>query len=250
MVLMHPVGSTWRIWEPVLPALEARFDIIALDLPGFGESPPLPEAPTVPALAEAVAGEMDRLGIATAHLVGNSTGGWVAAELAKAGRARTLTAISPAGMATRGEQRFESASMLVSRLLAQALAPVVGPLSRFPPMRLLGSQMFARPRRIPADQAAHATRAYARSPSFNAVRRYITSHNAEGLDAIGCPVTIVWGTKDRLLRPRQAQRWVDAIPGARLVELEGLGHAPMSDDPDVVAKTIIESATSGRPGAG
>jgi pimeloyl-ACP methyl ester carboxylesterase len=245
MLLVHPLGSYWRIWEPVLPALEERFDVIAIDLPGFGESAPLRagETPTVPALAAAVAEEMDRLGLETAHLVGNSIGGWTVLELAKLGRAATATAISPAGMTTDSERRYEVRSLRAARIGARVLAPVAGPLSRLRLLQLASWQMFARPlRRTPEVQAA-ATRAYASAPAFDEACEWLHSHRPEGLDGIGCPVTIVWGTKDRLTHPRQARRWVDAIPGARLVELPGLGHAPMSDDPELVAATIVEAAT-------
>jgi len=249
MVLVHPLGSQWRIWEPVLPALEQRFDVVAVDMPGFGESPPLPagEIPSVPALASAVAEEMDRLGLQTAHLVGNSIGGWTVLELAKLGRASTVTAISPAGMATDGERRYEATSLVISRVLARAMAPAAGVLTRSSLVRRLAWQNFARPTQVSPQQAAVAIRAYARSPAFPAARRWLNSHAPENLDRIHCPVTIAWGTKDRLIHPRQAQRWVDAIPGARLVELPGLGHAPMSDDPELVAATIVEAATGPRP---
>jgi pimeloyl-ACP methyl ester carboxylesterase len=252
MVLVHPLGGQWRLWEPVLPALEERFDVIAVDLPGFGESPPLPAGrePTVPALAVALAEEMDRLGLERAHLVGNSIGGWVSIEVARLGRASTVTAIAPAGMATNSERRYEAVSLLISRVGARALAPAIGVLARSRMVRRLSWQMFARPTQVSPEQLAEATRGYARSPAFPGARRWLNSHGPERLDQIRCPVTIAWGTKDRLIHPRQAQRWVDAIADARLVELPGLGHAPMSDDPDLVARTIIDSATPDRPGAG
>src|SRR3954469_25662697 len=78
MVLLHGLGLTWRSWRPVLPALEARHDVIALDLPGFGASAPLERGvrPTPRALTDAVAEELDRLGLDAPIVVGNSLGGW------------------------------------------------------------------------------------------------------------------------------------------------------------------------------
>jgi pimeloyl-ACP methyl ester carboxylesterase len=133
--------------------------------------------------------------------------------------------------------------------LARAMAPVAGVLMRPSLVRRLSWQMFARPTQLSPEQAATATKAYAGSPAFPAARRWLNSHAPEDLDQIRCPVTIAWGTKDRLIHPRQAERWVDAITAARLVELPGLGHAPMSDDPELVAETIIEAASE-RSGAG
>lgn len=84
LVLLHGIGSSRRAWDPVIPALAERFDVIAVDLPGFGDSEPLPPGvePRPTALAAAVAGLLDDLGITTPHVAGNSLGGWVALELA------------------------------------------------------------------------------------------------------------------------------------------------------------------------
>src|SRR5680860_518316 len=100
LVLIHGLGHTWRGWKPMLVQLERRFDVLALDLPGFGKSAPLPaEVDSTPeALADAVERAMIGAGFDSAHLAGNSLGGWIAFELARRGRARTVTAISPAGL--------------------------------------------------------------------------------------------------------------------------------------------------------
>src|ERR1051326_2073791 len=88
LVLLHGLGSSRRAWDPVLPALTTRFDVIAVDLPGFGDSAPLNERAigersevSPAALAQSVADLLDDLGISLPHLAGNSLGGWVALEL-------------------------------------------------------------------------------------------------------------------------------------------------------------------------
>src|SRR2546425_11189672 len=104
LLLVHP---TWRAWLPVISALSARHDVVGVDLPGFGGSAPLPHgvAPSVPTLAAAVEEQLDRLGWETAHVAGNSMGGWVALELARGGRARTGVAIAPMGLGTDSQNR-------------------------------------------------------------------------------------------------------------------------------------------------
>ena len=89
IVLLHGIGGELCVWEPVLDALAERLDVIAVDLPGFGQSPPLPDGmtPTPRRSRRSVAGLMDELGIASAHLAGNSLGGWLALELGKTERA-------------------------------------------------------------------------------------------------------------------------------------------------------------------
>jgi pimeloyl-ACP methyl ester carboxylesterase len=97
LVLVHGLGLSWRSWQPVLGALEAGHDVVAIDLPGFGESPPLSDgaAPTPSRLADAVESELNRLGFEAPALVGNSLGGWIALELARRRRAASAVVISP-----------------------------------------------------------------------------------------------------------------------------------------------------------
>jgi pimeloyl-ACP methyl ester carboxylesterase len=117
----------WRVWLPVLDALgEAGFQTIAADVPGFGGSPDLSSdrAPTIQALAQAVASFLDELGLQRAHLVGNSMGGGIALELARAGRASSVTAISPVGLWTPRELRFCQHSLRLT-LAAVRTAPAL-----------------------------------------------------------------------------------------------------------------------------
>jgi pimeloyl-ACP methyl ester carboxylesterase len=113
LVLIHGIGSFFQVWEPVLPALEAEREVIAIDLPGFGASAVLDggREPHPVALAAAVAAFLDELGLADAHIAGNSLGGWVALELAKLGRARSVCALSPAGFWNRAERTYATLSL-------------------------------------------------------------------------------------------------------------------------------------------
>ena len=100
LVLLHGIGGEACVWDPVIDALAAHHDVLALDLPGFGRSAPLPDgvAPTPEALAAAVARRLQAEGLSDAHVAGNSLGGWIALELAKAGHARSVTGLCPAGL--------------------------------------------------------------------------------------------------------------------------------------------------------
>src|SRR4051794_17012519 len=94
-LLIHGLGGEACVWEPVLGALEQHHEVIAIDLPGFGRPPALPPeiVPTPHALAAAVATFLDELGLDTVHVAGNSLGGWIALELAAAGRARSVVGL-------------------------------------------------------------------------------------------------------------------------------------------------------------
>lgn len=247
LVLVHGIGSTWRVWTPVLPALEAERDVLAIDLPGFGESPRLPEdlEADVDALATGAEAEMDSAGFETAHVAGNSLGGWVALELARRGRARSVVALSPAGMWSPRERSYAEAALRFQYRTARAIAPHAERLTRIAPIRtLLFSGVCARPWRTDPAEAAYAIEALARSDFLPTLEAVLPTRPRE-LGTIRPPVTIAWGTRDTLLLPRQGPRFIREIPDAALVELPGLGHVPMPDDPDLVARTILEG-TGGR----
>ncbi len=252
LVLVHGIGSSWRAFKPILGELERRHDVLALSMPGFGDSPPLAEEPTAAALATAVEAQMDGAGFESAHLVGNSLGGWVVAELARRGRARSMVGLSPLGLATARERAFARRSLRSTRALAERLAPHADLLMRFAALRAATfAQVCARGWKLEPEEAAYALRTLANSPSFSDTLTWMTGEGrtAEGLTDLRTPALIGWGTRDMLLPVRQASRWTALIPGAELRELRGLGHLPMIDDPDLVARTILDFTARAAPRA-
>ena len=242
LVLIHGLGDSWNTWLPVLDALERRHRVLALDLPGFGDAPPLPAgvAPTVSALADHVEREMDAAGFETAHLAGNSMGGWISLELARRGRARSVVALSPAGAGTRRENAYSRRLFGVARAVTVPLAPVADAVARPALLRaILFGAFFARPTRLDPAEAAHRLRRFVRAPGFHATRDWLFSHRASGLHEVTCPVAVAWGSRDLVLLPRQAARFIAQMPHARLIRLAGLGHVPMPDDPGQVAQVIL-----------
>ena len=97
MVLVHGVTDTWRSWDLVLPTLERSHDVLAPTLAGHAGGPELPAEITPETLAEGVERQMDEAGFETAHIAGNSLGGFVALQLAARGRAKSVVALAPAG---------------------------------------------------------------------------------------------------------------------------------------------------------
>ena len=185
---------------------------------------------------------MDAAGIARPHLVGNSLGGWIAAELAVRGRARSVVAFSPAGLHTPRERRYSVALLNSSYEAAQRLAPYADRLCASAAGRRLAFGMVAaRPERLQPEAAAYQVRVFAASQSFPETLRWVAEgHQPTGLDRIECPFRVVWGTRDLLLPRRQGPRWERLVPGAELVDLPRLGHTPMSDDPELCAAKILE----------
>jgi pimeloyl-ACP methyl ester carboxylesterase len=247
LLLLHGIGSRWEVWRPVLAELEAAREVIAVDLPGFGASPMPPPgtAPGASSLARLVCDFLDGLGLEAPHAAGNSLGGWVALELAKRGRARTATGLSPAGFHNAREAVFQRGTMGATVRVARLAAPIAGTLVG-PPLarRLFFAQLAAHPERIPQADAVEHLRAFARAPWFDETLKAINAEHFDGGHQIEAPVMIVWGEHDHLLLPRQAPRAVSAIPGARLVMLRGCGHVPTYDDPTQVAGVLLQGSAA------
>jgi pimeloyl-ACP methyl ester carboxylesterase len=246
LVLIHGLGSHHQVWQPVIDRLARERDVLAVDLPGFGGSAPLPDGapPSADAMAGAVAGLMDDIGWDTAHIAGNSLGGWTALELAKRGRARSVAAIGPAGFGTPGEQRFSVASLRLTHRVSSLLygaAPTV--FATGAARRALMGQVFYRADRMPVAAAVAAVRNFADSPGVQRTLDWLEVTQFRGGEQIDAPVTMIWGDREALLprRRRQAARSIRAVPGARLVWLRGCGHTPTYDDPPQVAQAILEA---------
>jgi pimeloyl-ACP methyl ester carboxylesterase len=241
IILLHPLGAELVVWEPVLGRLAAERDVIALDMPGFGASPPLPDGtpPTPQALAAAVARFLDEIGIERAHIAGNSLGGWVALELARAGRALSVAALSSAGLWARPLGMRPGPDL---RRAGRALLPALSALVRTRRGRhalLRGS--VGHPERVPPRAAVRLVRAYVTAPAYEAANTAMRASIFSGAEEISVPVTLAWGQLDRLVRPPRA------IPaGWETRMLVDCGHIPTWDDPDRVAGVLLETSARAR----
>jgi pimeloyl-ACP methyl ester carboxylesterase len=129
LLLLHGIGSTHDDFVALRPQLDARFRVLAPDLPGHGHSGPLPCRPTIAAIADAVVADLDRMGVDEVHVLGNSIGARIALELAARGRARSVVAISPSGLNTPAERLHQGTLMSTNRLLLRRLRPLIPALA-------------------------------------------------------------------------------------------------------------------------
>ncbi len=246
LVLLHPLGSSRHVWDPVRERLAGQFDVVAVDLPGFGESPPLPAQtePTPAALALAVADTLDGLGIRRPHVVGNSLGGWIALELAKVRPVASITLLSPAGLWRRRTPLYPRVSLALSRWLTRHAEPVLRRLVGHAAGRVLVlGQTHGRPIRMSTERARAAVHALATSPGFDAAFTATLRRSYTPGPAIDVPVTVAFGGRDILLLARQSRRLDLLPPHTRQAHLPGCGHIPVADDPAAVAELIERTAT-------
>ncbi|MFD8510395.1 alpha/beta fold hydrolase [Streptomyces antimycoticus] len=245
LVLLHGIGHHWQAWEPVLDILAVEREVIAVDLPGFGASDALPDG--IPydldGVIRVLGALFETLGVKRPDVAGNSLGGLLALELGRLGLVRSVTALSPAQFWNEAERRYAFGVLSVMRAGARALPPpLVAWLARGAAGRAaLTGAIYARPaRRSPAAVVAE-TRAMREAVGFDAT---LAAGNSELFthDIPDIPVTIAWGSRDRVLPRRQGVRAKRVIPGARLVRLPGCGHVPMNDDPALVARVILDGS--------
>jgi pimeloyl-ACP methyl ester carboxylesterase len=235
LVLLHGIGMSKEVWRPVVPRLAREREVIAVDLPGFGASPPGPR--TVAGLADAVDAFIASLGLERPHVAGNSLGGGVALLLGARDRARTVCAISPIGFAAGREGAYTRALLVATRLLAPATPLLAGPRAA---RVITCAYIAARPWRIPREDVLQWGRATARAPAYWPLLRADWT-----IEAPVCPATVAWGERDRLLPfGRQAPRARRRLPAARHVVLRGCGHVPTWDDPAQVARVLVEASAS------
>jgi pimeloyl-ACP methyl ester carboxylesterase len=249
MVLLHGFTNDWQAWRPVIPALEERFAVFAPTLPGhFGGEPfdggrPL----SIGVLTDMLERQLDARGMEKAHLVGNSFGGWLSLELAVRGRALSVTGLCPAGgweagsRAERATYRFFWRTMRTVRLSR----PFLRTIASRPRMRAIAFRdMVAHPAQLSGEAALAAMEAV----SGCAIAGDLLAASKEGtlfgeLGPIECPVTIAVATKDRLLKgPGYFTKLRRLLPDANWTTLDGLGHIPMTDDPDLVVEVILSTA--------
>lgn len=243
LVLLHGATLTWRSWLPILDELSAVHDVYAPTLPGHFGGPPLTGRQDIHDLVDRVEQMLDEQGIRRAHLVGNSLGGWVALELLRRGRALSVVGLSPAGA---WPQRMASrrAVALIRAIIRLAMVPVpTFGLLRHPEVRKL---VFSHPMlhgdRIPTEEAEAMVQAQRRCAMLLTFLSTLpTNGQCAPVDSGQVPVRIAWSRQDRVIPYRTfGVPLIERIPSAELVMLDGTGHVPMYDDPDLVVRTILD----------
>jgi pimeloyl-ACP methyl ester carboxylesterase len=242
LVLLHGAGHRRQAWRPVQEQLARHREVISLDFPGFGESPPLPdhlsyELDTAVAVLKEFFAD---LGLDRPHVAGNSMGGLVSLVLAQHGMVSSATALSPAGLWSPMGRRVSLSMVRSVRCTARYMPPkLANRLSRTAAGRtLMCGILFGRPDLLEPSVLLEDMRAMIDAvgfrPSLAAGERIIFSGRVHDV-----PVTIAWGSRDLLFRRPRAASITRLIPHARLLRLPGCGHVPMNDNPELVAHVLL-----------
>ncbi|MDP9326411.1 MAG: alpha/beta hydrolase [Candidatus Dormibacteraeota bacterium] len=241
LVLVHGIGSSKRSWLPIIDRLVRTRRVVAVDLPGFGDSPPLTDGlPTAMHFAELLPSAVAELGVAAPFdIAGFSLGGWIALEVAKRGSAQSVVALTPAGLWARQPRWSHFLLDSAHRLARARLTPLVRALGSGVGRTALMSSYYGRPWRMSADFAMESSELMAACVDFDRTLEGLRQNRFTGGQGITVPVTVAFGTRD-MIHPPGVTRRRDQLPASHTwINLPGCGHVPMSDDPELVASVII-----------
>jgi pimeloyl-ACP methyl ester carboxylesterase len=246
LVLLHGFTNNWKAWRPVLAELEQRHRVFAPTLPGHYGGPAFgAESVSIETMADLFERQLDDEGIDRAHFAGNSMGGLLAMEMAMRGRALSVVAVCPAGGWERGSSEERAIARVFERnkIALRFVGPWIDAIARSRRLRAIAlREMVAYPDHVCTSLARETLRAAAGCTIVDKTLPRIKAGQLFGdLRSVECPVRIARGTRDRLLRhPGYYARFRRQLPDIEWVALEGLGHIPMSDDPEQVARVILE----------
>jgi pimeloyl-ACP methyl ester carboxylesterase len=239
LVFIHGLSGSWQNWLENIPYFARHHRVVALDLPGFGASEMPREQITIKGYGAFVDRFLDALGIECAPIVGNSMGGYIAAEVAIAfgTRVEKLVLVSAAGISSQ-ELRDERALAVLRRsrtILAMStgwMATRSDTLTRRPAVRrALMRLVAAHGDQLPAPLVAEQLRGSGKPGFVDALDALTNYPIVDRLERITAPTLIVWGQDDPLIPVRDAAVFQEHIENARTLLYEDTGHVAMFERP-------------------
>lgn len=245
LVLLHGMACSWQWWLECLPELGRHHRVIAVDLPGFGDSDPLPAPAEMAGYAGAVATLLRHLGIDRAAVAGHSMGGLVALALAEESPdlVARLVLVGSGGV-PMSERHL--------RTVLGVLRTAHRTLTRRPLLRLIASNRTARrvllrgamhDPGVMSDALAALVAPQLDAPAFlDAIRASATAVRTSRPEGIVTPTALIWGELDPFAPVHTAEAMLDLLPNARLDVIPGVGHSPMVEAPAEFTRLLLRGA--------
>ena len=243
LLLVHGLGGSWRSWNAISPALAQKREVIMIDLPGHGGTPPEDDSGTFTGLVRSLEVFLEAEGLEGIDAVGSSMGARLVLELARRGMIGATIALDPGGFWRGWERTFFATTIGISVKLLKVLLPILPALcgSRIGRTLLL-AQLSHHPWALDPDLITNELVGYATTATFDALTRDLAAGPEQrGPAANSGPVVIGWGQRDRLCLPRQAARAAAAFPTATLRWFKRSGHFPAWDMPTETVRLILEA---------
>ena len=229
-------GGGGGIWHPFLDKLAQRFDVLAPEHPGYGQSETPPWLDTIADLAYFYLDVLKSLDLERVHLVGHSIGGWIAAEIGvrSTARLKTLTLVSSAGLHLKNVPEIDA--FLQNE--EQGLRAVFHD-------QAVADRVLATP--PSPEQADIALKNRFTTAKLIWQPRGYNPHLYKWLHRIDVPTLILWGESDRLLPPAYAEEFHRLIPGSKVTVFPACGHLPNIEKPDVFVETVSRFVAGAGP---
>ncbi|MEA3532387.1 alpha/beta hydrolase [Nocardia implantans] len=253
LLLLHGFMMSPHCWEQTAARLSTHCEVFAPAFAGhWGGAPTGGPSVDVQSLADRICEQLDELGWRTCHIAGNSLGGLVGVELARRGRARTLTLIAPAGgwhapslTQWRINLKFLSLIPLVQIGKRMGGFAIGNPLAQRVALLALSKQAAAVSRRDAAAALAAALHCPAMVPMILGAMRAPAQAD---LSTLRTPVRLLLSEYDRVIPNRvYARRYLKELPeSADRILVNGVGHVPMLEAPDRIATLIAEHVYASR----
>jgi pimeloyl-ACP methyl ester carboxylesterase len=252
LLFVHGHSGNWANWLGQVPAFMGSRRVIAPDLPGFGHSPMPSWRISIENYGRFLVRLLDALEVSDpVPVVGNSMGGFVAAELAvkDPGRIEGLVLVTAAGLSTKYVGFSEE---LLRRGWFRAFARAVNAYAGIPEARLetlvrrprlrrlVLSQVVADTDRLSPEMAAEMLRGSGRPAAPYATDAIVDYDFRDDVPKVACPTLIVWGEKDRVVGIEAAEEYRRALPHAQLVMMKDTGHVPMIERPEEFNRLLEE----------
>lgn len=245
VVFVHGLSGCWQNFLENIPAVAQTRRVVTLDLPGFGESEMPRERISISSYARVVQELCDRLELGRVSVVGNSMGGFIAAELTiqQPVRVERLALISAAGISSANVAKLPV--LTLGRIGAAMMANEVVDhkyIAARPRARQLALGLVARhPRLLAPDLAYEGLLRGANKPGFNAALRACLEYDfREHLSDIEVPTLIVWGEDDSILSVRDADEYERLIPNTKKLLMRDTGHVPQVERPEAFNRELLE----------
>jgi pimeloyl-ACP methyl ester carboxylesterase len=247
LLLIHGMGSASTAWSLIQDELARNFTVVAVDLPGHGDTPLIKGAPMDPhSLALTTLHEMAELGFESFHVVGNSLGGWIALEMASTApeRVKSVIGLAPAGLWLNPYNVRYPATALV-RFLARSTSKLAPTAMHFEAARRLGFfDVSPRWRDFSYELCLDAVNAMAKADGYYPAWDGMLMKRFDGKIPTSVPVTIIFGDSDRTLPATTCQERSIAPAHAKWIIFPDTGHAPMWDSPRDVIAAIVDTASA------
>ena len=240
VLLIHAIGFDHHSWKPIIPYLEDRYQLVALDLPGHGESEkPAGVDYSLRSLSERVVGFLDELGWDDAILIGNSLGGGTSLAVAERAPERVN------GLALCNSVAYRAALPILGRLALFPLVSMVSPWAPSFAVRVGLETVRASWGSVTGERCSAVGRYFrsreGRSAFFQTLRQLYGADLAEmepHYRELRCPALVLHGEGDLLIRVRFAERLAREIPHAQFVRLPRCGHFPQEERPEETGRAL------------